>query len=318
LASFTLEEVEAENGYRFGFNGKEKDNETYGEGNSYDFGSRSIYDGRLARFKSVDPRYRDFPFMSSYCFAANTPIRFVDVDGEGPGDRIKAGRAFKGTKYKQESGNNRTAASEAALKYMDCSEFVCRVLAADKLTEGVKSMDTESLIEHVEDENSNWEEVKTPVPGDIILWNGHAALVISYNEKTQKVHVIHATLYGNVSSVVEEDYGKKYYKGKKAKFYRPIDDTPDGDLNTTNTDKTSLESTSTPIAKKAKGTSNIATTESLFFKIFHHVAGFPLFKSSNTQMTGNNTTSNSSPKMNIKFTPQETSDVTETPSELKE
>ncbi len=32
--------------YRFGFNGKENDNEIQGDGNSYDFGAR-IYDSRL-------------------------------------------------------------------------------------------------------------------------------------------------------------------------------------------------------------------------------------------------------------------------------
>jgi hypothetical protein len=49
-----------------------------------EFGGRSIYDPRLERFISIDPRDRDFPYMSPYCFAANTPIIAVDEDGEGP------------------------------------------------------------------------------------------------------------------------------------------------------------------------------------------------------------------------------------------
>lgn len=41
--------------YRYGFNGKEKDDETYGVGgSSYDYGFR-IYNSRLGRFLSVDP-----------------------------------------------------------------------------------------------------------------------------------------------------------------------------------------------------------------------------------------------------------------------
>ena len=36
-------------GYRFGFNGKEKDDEINVDGGSYDFGAR-IYDGRLGSF----------------------------------------------------------------------------------------------------------------------------------------------------------------------------------------------------------------------------------------------------------------------------
>jgi len=41
-------------GYRYGFNGKEMDNEVKGEGNQQNYGFR-IYDPRLGRFLSVDP-----------------------------------------------------------------------------------------------------------------------------------------------------------------------------------------------------------------------------------------------------------------------
>jgi RHS repeat-associated protein len=40
--------------YRYGFNGKENDNEAKGEGNQQDYGMR-IYDPRLGRFLSMDP-----------------------------------------------------------------------------------------------------------------------------------------------------------------------------------------------------------------------------------------------------------------------
>lgn len=69
--------------YRYGFNGYEKDDEVKGLGNSIDFGAR-IYDSRIGRFLSLDPRSREFSFMSPYCFAANNPIYFVDKDGKGP------------------------------------------------------------------------------------------------------------------------------------------------------------------------------------------------------------------------------------------
>ncbi len=70
-------------GYRYGFNGQEKDDEVKGNGNSLDFGAR-IYDSRLGRFLSLDPRMAEFSFMSPYCFAANTPLQAIDVNGEGP------------------------------------------------------------------------------------------------------------------------------------------------------------------------------------------------------------------------------------------
>jgi RHS repeat-associated protein len=69
--------------YRFGFNGKEKDDEWKGSGNSYDFDAR-IYDARLGRWLSVDPLAGKFPDQSPYCFALNNPISFVDPDGREP------------------------------------------------------------------------------------------------------------------------------------------------------------------------------------------------------------------------------------------
>ncbi|MFY0255719.1 RHS repeat-associated core domain-containing protein [Chitinophaga sp. 30R24] len=59
--------------YRYGFNGKENDNEVKGEGNQQDYGMR-IYDPRLGRFLSVDPLTQHFPWYTPYQFAGNKPI----------------------------------------------------------------------------------------------------------------------------------------------------------------------------------------------------------------------------------------------------
>ena len=67
-------------GYRYGFNGKENDNEIKGEGNQQDYGMR-IYDPRLGRFLSVDPLTKEYPWNSTYAFAENDLIRCVDLDG---------------------------------------------------------------------------------------------------------------------------------------------------------------------------------------------------------------------------------------------
>jgi RHS repeat-associated protein len=66
--------------YRYGFNGKEKDDEFSGEGNSYDFGAR-IYDGRLGRWLSVDKFFRKFAPFTPYNFCINSPIFIIDIDG---------------------------------------------------------------------------------------------------------------------------------------------------------------------------------------------------------------------------------------------
>ena len=69
--------------YRFGFNGKENDNEVKGEGSQQDYGMR-IYDSRLGRFLSTDPIIvyeHKYPELSTYQFASNTPVWAIDLDG---------------------------------------------------------------------------------------------------------------------------------------------------------------------------------------------------------------------------------------------
>jgi RHS repeat-associated protein len=75
--------------YRYGFNGKENDNEVKKDatashaniiGAQQDYGMR-IYDPRLGRFLSTDPLSSSYPWYTPYQFAGNKPIRFVDLDG---------------------------------------------------------------------------------------------------------------------------------------------------------------------------------------------------------------------------------------------
>lgn len=55
----------SDEGYRYGFQGQEKDDEIKGEGNSYDFGAR-MYDPRVGRCLSYDPKTtaRESPYPS--------------------------------------------------------------------------------------------------------------------------------------------------------------------------------------------------------------------------------------------------------------
>ena len=78
-------------GYRYGFNGKENDNEVKGEGNQQDYGMR-IYDPRLGRFLSVDPLEDEYPELTPYQFAGNTPIQATDLDGEEPSYHYEDGK----------------------------------------------------------------------------------------------------------------------------------------------------------------------------------------------------------------------------------
>jgi RHS repeat-associated protein len=76
-------------GYRYGFQGQEKDDEVSGEGNSYtaEFWK---YDSRLGRRWNVDPVIKTHE--SPYAAFANNPIWFTDPNGA---DSIKVGDEWK-------------------------------------------------------------------------------------------------------------------------------------------------------------------------------------------------------------------------------
>jgi len=66
--------------YRYGFNGKESDLETYGANNSVDFSER-FYDSRLGRWLCIDKLFKKYPGYSNYSYALNNPILFLDAEG---------------------------------------------------------------------------------------------------------------------------------------------------------------------------------------------------------------------------------------------
>ncbi|WP_290796207.1 RHS repeat domain-containing protein [Flavihumibacter sp. UBA7668] len=66
--------------FRYGFNGKENDNDVKGTGNQQDYGMR-IYDPRLGRFFSVDPMTEEYAELTPFQFSSNSPISGIDKDG---------------------------------------------------------------------------------------------------------------------------------------------------------------------------------------------------------------------------------------------
>ncbi|MBI3142955.1 MAG: hypothetical protein HYZ16_09015 [Bacteroidetes bacterium] len=67
-------------GYKYGFNGMEQENDWNGLGNSYDFGAR-ILDVRLGRWFSKDGHEQYYSNKSSYQFVSNSPILMTDYNG---------------------------------------------------------------------------------------------------------------------------------------------------------------------------------------------------------------------------------------------
>jgi RHS repeat-associated protein len=138
-------------GYRYGFNGKENDNDVKGDGNQQDYGMR-IYDPRIAKFLSIDPLTSDYPELTPYQFASNIPIAAIDLDGMEAGVQlpdgtiiVPSGRDRLGFKYPQKGvllGVDRAMAEgefeELASMTLDFIPFVGQLKA---ITESVTGKD---------------------------------------------------------------------------------------------------------------------------------------------------------------------------------
>ncbi len=66
--------------YRYGYQGKERDDDLKTNGNSYDFGAR-LLDPRVGRWLSMDALKEEFPSESPYCAMGNDPVNMIDPDG---------------------------------------------------------------------------------------------------------------------------------------------------------------------------------------------------------------------------------------------
>jgi len=69
-----------DNGYWYGYQGQEKDNEFCGDGNIIIYKYR-IQDARIGRFLSLDPLKYNFPWNSPYVFSENRVIDGLEFEG---------------------------------------------------------------------------------------------------------------------------------------------------------------------------------------------------------------------------------------------
>ncbi len=70
-------------GYRYGFQGQEQDNEVKGAGNSVNYKYR-MHDPRIGKFLSIDPLAPEYPFYSPYAFSGNRVIDAYELEGLEP------------------------------------------------------------------------------------------------------------------------------------------------------------------------------------------------------------------------------------------
>ncbi|NGF77148.1 hypothetical protein G5B10_14760 [Fluviicola sp. SGL-29] len=72
--------TENSDGYRYGFQSQEVDNEIKGTGNSVNYKYR-MHDPRVGRFFAIDPLAKDYPWNSPYAFSENNVIDHIELEG---------------------------------------------------------------------------------------------------------------------------------------------------------------------------------------------------------------------------------------------
>jgi len=73
--------------YRYGFNGKEYDDELKGEGNSIHYEFRE-FDPRIGRFSRIDPKASEYSWQTPYAYHRNNPVNSIDYLGLGDPDPV--------------------------------------------------------------------------------------------------------------------------------------------------------------------------------------------------------------------------------------
>ncbi|GHT25326.1 hypothetical protein FACS189430_11800 [Bacteroidia bacterium] len=205
------------------FNGKER----YEETGLYYYGAR-YYDSEMTNWWGVDPLWAKYPDIGGYVYCGGNPIRYTDPTGMGPEDRVRYAKSMSGISYpnpNEVEAALRTENTTEALKYMDCSEFVSRVLAADNITDGVKYMRSGDIRTFLSDETKFAHSKDKPQVGDIAVWDGHVGVVTAV-DTNDKIKLTHARGVGKLSQenphfATPEQYRNSTFYG----YFHPINET---------------------------------------------------------------------------------------------
>jgi RHS repeat-associated protein len=195
-------------GYRFGFNGKENDNEVKGTGNQQDYGMR-IYDPRLGKFLSVDPLTKNYPWYTPYQFAGNKPINSIDLDGAEEYDSYESYSKAKGSqalsKDKMDGSDGAWLSYDRVTKnsiWANAMATITRNNEGDKLVfyHGNGSDNGKTLVEGspfaVVKDYYNWVQHQIDSKGLGSQWAKGASYLVDELDKTQNSIQTFTQMYG--------------------------------------------------------------------------------------------------------------------------
>jgi len=165
--------AQASSGYRYGFNGKEKSNEVYGEGNAYDFGAR-IQDPRLGRWLSLDPLQKKYPDVTPYHFCLSNPTLFIDPNGKDVIIKDQSGKTA--AIYKHDGSIIITKGMEnsyALHSYQEARTYLEKASnSLSSLEKSVKAITIKVTTEIIRDENGHSVGGKYQAPSTVNLKGG--------------------------------------------------------------------------------------------------------------------------------------------------
>jgi RHS repeat-associated protein len=174
--------------YRYGFNGKENDDEAKGQSNQIDYGAR-VYDPRVVRFLSTDPLTNKYPYYSPYQFSGNTPIKFIDLYGKEPAqpDQLDyKGKTWAVDKpYQLTGGDTKYGSSPSTITLgnysiiVDNSKFLTNPVNENKYKTYVNT--TSQFLLNGETAFKNEHDLVNHLLGDFIWGKGSENIVFPHN-----------------------------------------------------------------------------------------------------------------------------------------
>ena len=145
-------------GYRYGFQGQEKDDEVKGEGNSINYKYR-MHDPRIGRFFAVDPLAASYPHNSPYAFSENVVINAIELEGLEKFTLFTTGRlAGAGAFYNSVTGQNKD------LLFITNSKLIRRNLSFNESTSTMNS----NLIQRLSKIGRNNNDATIPTTGETV------------------------------------------------------------------------------------------------------------------------------------------------------